>query len=150
MKISKSVENRMINYNFVHRIYFTPVHPQRVDVSVSDMCWHCQQGRGTFYHVVWVYLNKQIIITGCMTAKRMIATDWKDADQLKAGNCLQLCLETISMEGAASSLSETYNEEQHLWKDIIDVIHRISTFPRISSHSSDTQLKKARGLPCPY
>ncbi len=127
----------MINYNFVHRIYFTPVQLHRMDASVSDMCWHCQQGRGTFYHKgracqeiktfwesvtqslgkiigymvdcdpvmyllnyidegIWSKHNKQIITTGCMTAKRMIATNWKDADQLKAGTWLQSFLETIS------------------------------------------------------
>ena len=171
-KVSKSVKNKMINYNFVHRTYFTPVRLHRMGVSESDLCWHCKQDKGTFYHMVWAcdkvksfwenvtqslgkiigYTvrcdpamcllnysvegtwskhNRQMLTTGYMTAKRLIATNWKDADQLKEEYWLRTFLETISMEGVASALSEMYNEEQQLWTVILDTVRKIPTFPRI-------------------
>lgn len=36
---------------------------------------------------------------------------------------MQTFLETIYMEGAATNLSEVYNEEQQMWKVIIDIVH---------------------------
>lgn len=163
----------MINYNFVHRIYFTPVRLYKMRASESDLCWHCREDKGTFYHMVWAcakvrsfwdkvtqllgeimgttvhcdpalcLLNytsegnwskrdRQILTTGYMTAKRTIATNWKDADKLMERQWLCSFLETISMEGAASTLSELYNEERQVWKDIMDTIRRIPLFPRLT------------------
>lgn len=34
-KVSKSVKNKMINYNFVHRTYFTPVRLYKIQTNVS-------------------------------------------------------------------------------------------------------------------
>lgn len=122
-KISKSVKNKMIHFNIIHRTYFSPVWLHSMNSSVSDCCWNCQQEKGTFFHMVWTpkiksfwesvtqslggiighhvvcdptlcllnYMdkgarpkyNKQIIITGCITAKRLIATKWNDADHRK-------------------------------------------------------------------
>lgn len=45
--------------------------------------------------------------------------------------------ETVSMEGAASNLSEVYYEEQQLWKLIMDIVRKIPTFPRILRHTSE-------------
>lgn len=114
----------MVNCNIIHRRYFHPVRLHSMNPSVSDCCWHCQQEKGSLFHVVWTcpeiksfwesviigvggiiahyvvcdptlcllsYMdkgawpkyNKQIIITGCMTAKRLVATNWKDADHQK-------------------------------------------------------------------
>lgn len=52
-----------------------------------------------------------------------MATNWKDVDQLKEELWMQTFLETIYMEGAATNLSEVYNEEQQMWKVIIDIVH---------------------------
>ena len=68
---------------------------------------------------IWSKGYKHILTIVCMTAKRLIATNWKDTVQLKQGLWLQIFLETISMESAASFLSEVYNEEQQLWKVIM-------------------------------
>ena len=164
-KISKSVKNKMIYFNIIHRTYFTPVRLHSMNPSVSDCCWHCQQERGTFFLMVWAcpkiksfwervteslggiighyvvcdpilcLLNhmdegawskykKQLIITRGMTAKRLIASNWKEADHLDIGRWLQTLLETISMEGAASTLLERCNEGQFLWTEIINMISR--------------------------
>lgn len=68
-----------------------------------------------------------------MTAKRLLATNGKDADQLKDGAWLPAFLETITMEGAASNLSDFHNEQQQIWKGIMDTECKIPTFPRILS-----------------
>lgn len=73
----------------------------------------------------WSKHNTQIIATGCQTAKTLIATNWKE------GLWLQSFPEMISMEGAASNLSEVYSKEQQLWKVKLDTIHKIHTFPRV-------------------
>ena len=54
-KISKSVKNKMVNFNISHRTYFTPVRLHSMNPSVSDCCWHCQQEKGTSFHMVWAY-----------------------------------------------------------------------------------------------
>ncbi len=64
-----------------------------------------------------------------MTAKRLIATNWKDANQLKIGRWLQTFLETVSMEGSASNLLETRNE-QLLWREITILIRSLPSFQR--------------------
>ena len=65
-----------------------------------------------------------------MISKRLIATNWKDADHLDIGRWLQTFLETISMEGAASNLLDRCNEEQLLWREIINTIRRLPSFQR--------------------
>jgi len=71
-----------------------------------------------------------------MAAKRLIAMNWKDADQLKNGQWLKTFLEVISMEGAASHLSDLHNEELQLCKTIMHIIHEIPNFSRILRQNS--------------
>lgn len=51
-----------------------------------------------------------------------IQWNWKDVDQLKEEMWMQTFLETICMEGAATNLSEVYNEEKQKWEVIIDIV----------------------------
>lgn len=62
-------------------------------------------GKITGYTGTWSKPNQQILTTQCMTAKRLMAMNLKDADQLK-GLWLQTFQETLSIEGAASRFSQ--------------------------------------------
>ena len=57
----------------------------------------------------WSKRNRQILTTGYMTAKRMIAINWKDADKLMEGQWLSSFLETISINYSIIIISFTYH-----------------------------------------
>lgn len=57
-----------------------------------------------------------------------------DGNKLEGSRSEEIFLETMSMEGAASNLSEVYNYGQQLWEVIIDIVKYLS-----SSESHYTQ-----------
>lgn len=51
--VSKCVRYKIIQLKIIHRAYMTPKTMNKIDPSISKMCWHGCGSEGTLIHMLW-------------------------------------------------------------------------------------------------
>ncbi len=93
--ISKCVRYKIIQLKTIHRAYMTPGTMNKIDPSMSSMCWHGCGSKGTLVHMLW----------NCPAVQQFwhdIANDLTTVLNTGIALCPIVCLLGVEMDGIQS------------------------------------------------
>lgn len=99
-RTSREMQTRLITYKIINRGYWTPCKMARLKLRESDICWRCDEDRGTLLHMLYECKMTQNLWENMIT----FLGDVLGAELLQSP---ALCILGIITEGVGLSAQQT-------------------------------------------